>query len=119
MASTKNFKSNELKCSCCGDENIEQWALEKLQLVRDSVDRPLAITSAYRCSNHPVEARKPKGKVGTHRQGIAFDIYVANGLERGEIVTAGILHGASGIGVDKNFVHLDWRDTDLVMWVYS
>ncbi|MGJ8660499.1 MAG: D-Ala-D-Ala carboxypeptidase family metallohydrolase [Bacteroidota bacterium] len=116
MASSKNFSSDELKCSCCGEEKIQQWALDKLQAVRDIVGRPITVTSAYRCSNHPVESRKTKA--GTHNQGIAFDIYVASGVERHELVTAGLLVGASGIGVDKNFIHLDWRDSIPVIWSY-
>lgn len=116
MANTKNFKSEELACSCCGKEEIQQWALDKLQAVRDIVDRPLSITSAYRCSNHPVEARKTKA--GTHNQGIAFDIYVASGVERHELITTGLLVGANGIGVDKNFIHLDFRDSTPVVWTY-
>ena len=118
MADSKNFKSEELACSCCGKEEIQQWALDKLQAVRDIVGRPLSITSAYRCSNHPVEARKLTGKVGTHSQGIAFDIYVSSGTERHELITTGLMVGANGIGVDKNFIHLDFRETTPVVWTY-
>ena len=116
MANSKNFKSEELACSCCGEEHIQQWALDKLQAIRNAVGRPLRITSAYRCINHPVESRKKKG--GTHHDGIAFDIHVSSGAQRYEIVSLGIKHGANGIGVDRNFVHLDFRDTARVVWVY-
>ena len=37
MASSKNFTSDELKCSCCGEEQIQQWALDKLQVIREEV----------------------------------------------------------------------------------
>lgn len=116
MATSKNFKSEELACSCCGEEHIQQWALDKLQMVRNSTGRPLKITSAYRCGNHPVEARKKKA--GTHHQGIAFDIYTSNGAERYQIITQGLLAGATGIGVAKSFIHLDWRDDTPVIWTY-
>ena len=116
MASSKNFSSNELKCSCCGDEYVEQWALDKLQAIRNSVNRPLIITSAYRCSQHPNEISKTKA--GTHSQGIAFDIAVSNGAERYQLIAQGLLHGATGIGVDKNFIHLDFRGTIPVVWTY-
>ena len=116
MASSKNFSSDELKCSCCGDEDIQQWALDKLQVIREEVGRPLAITSAYRCANHPAEKRKVKP--GTHNQGIAFDVAVNNGAERHEIIGQGLLHGATGIGIAKTFVHLDFRDGVAVSWVY-
>ena len=114
---TKNFKPYELTCSCCGASGVQQWALDKLQGLRDEVGRPLAITSAYRCANHPNEASKTKP--GEHFNGVAFDIHVTNGAERMQIVQLGIKHGAKGIGVANGFVHLDWRDAVVpVMWVY-
>jgi len=116
MAQSKNFSSKELQCSCCGSDGVQQWALDKLQLIRDEVNRPLTITSAYRCKEHPVE--RSKAKAGTHNQGIAFDILVSNGSERHQLITLGLLHGATGVGVDKNFIHLDWRDDAPVAWVY-
>ena len=116
MAESKNFKSEELACSCCGEEHIQQWALDKLQGVRNAVGRPLIITSAYRCENHPVESRKKKA--GTHNQGIAFDIHVSNGAERYQIITQGLLAGATGIGVAKTFIHLDWRNDTPMSWTY-
>lgn len=115
MASSKNFTSDELKCSCCGQEKIEQWALDKLQAIRDEAGRPLKINSAYRCKNHPEEAKKIKG--GTHTQGIAFDIAVSGGAQRMEIIKLGIKHGINGLGVANTFVHLDWRDDDSA-WKY-
>ena len=115
-ASSKNFSAEELVCTCCGESGVQQWALDKLQMVRNSTGRPLKITSAYRCKNHPVESRKKKA--GTHNQGIAFDIYTSNGAERYQIITQGLLAGASGIGVAKSFIHLDWREDMPVVWTY-
>jgi uncharacterized protein YcbK (DUF882 family) len=115
-ASSKNFSADELTCSCCGSHGVQQSALDHLQEVRESAGRPLTITSSYRCPNHPVEAKK--SKPGTHAQGIAFDVYVGNGAERFEIIQLGLKHGATGIGVAKSFVHLDWRNSTPVSWVY-
>lgn len=116
MIESKNFTASELTCSCCGKSGVQQWALDKLQQVRDSYLRPMTITSAYRCDEHPIEKAKSKG--GTHNQGIAFDIYVGSGAERYELIMCAMLCGASGIGVENNFVHLDWRDSTPVMWGY-
>ena len=116
MAESKNFKSDELKCSCCGKSGVQQWALDKLQAIRDEYNKSMTITSSYRCSDHPVE--RVKSKAGTHNQGIAFDVYVSNGAQRYELVSLGIKHGATGIGVDRNFVHIDFRNTTRVVWVY-
>ena len=116
MAESENFKADELTCSCCGKSGVQQWALDKLQTIRDEYNKPMRITSSYRCSNHPVE--RVKTKAGTHNQGIAFDVAVSGGAERYELVSLGIKHSANGIGVDRNFVHLDFRDTARVVWVY-
>jgi zinc D-Ala-D-Ala carboxypeptidase len=116
MYSTKNFDASEFVCSCCGSYGIKKEVVDKLQEIRTMADRPLTITSAYRCSNHPVEAKK--SKPGTHNQGIAVDIHVNSGAERYELITLGLLLGAKGIGVAKTFIHLDWRDGDGVTWVY-
>jgi zinc D-Ala-D-Ala carboxypeptidase len=116
MAESKNFKSEELACSCCGDEQVQQWALDKLQAIRDEAGRPLKITSAYRCINHPVEARKKKG--GTHNQGIAFDIYYANGAHMHQLLRLAVLSGATGVGIAKNFIHVDWSKDRTAGWTY-
>ena len=116
MAKSKNFSSDELKCSCCGEESIQQWALDNLQFIRDDACRPLKINSAYRCENHPEEAKKAKG--GTHTKGIAFDIAVHGGAERMEIIKLGLKHGATGLGVADSFVPLDWRDGVPGSWKY-
>jgi len=117
LAETKNFKPDELKCSCCGHHGVQQSALDKLQQIRDKVGRPLIITSAYRCKDHPAEAVKQRP--GQHHTGVAFDIAVSNGVERMEIVQQALALGAKGVGVAKGFVHVDFRLTDFpVCWVY-
>ena len=116
MAKSKNFSESELVCSCCGESGVQQWALDKLQAIRDDYGKPMTITSSYRCSDHPVE--RSKAKAGTHNMGIAFDVHVHSGNERYELVSLAMKHGANGIGVDKNFVHIDFRDTIRVVWVY-
>lgn len=117
VAETKNFSKDELKCSCCGEYGVQQWALDKLQTIREEFSRPMKVTSSYRCEKHPNE--RTKQKLGTHTQGIAFDIYVADATSRYDIVSLGIKHGANGIGVANNFVHLDFRDTTRVVWLYG
>lgn len=116
MAESKNFSESELVCSCCGKSGVQQWALDKLQAIRDEYGKPMTITSSYRCENHPVE--RSKAKAGTHNQGIAFDVHVYGGNDRYELVSLAMKHGANGIGVDKNFVHIDFRDSIRVVWVY-
>lgn len=116
MSESKNFSESELACSCCGASGVQQWALDKLQAIRDDYGKPMIITSSYRCPEHPIE--RIKAKAGTHAMGIAFDVHVNGGNDRYELVSLAMKHGASGIGVDKNFVHIDFRDSIRVVWVY-
>ena len=52
-ALTKNFARYEFQCPCgCGQQSVDMELAEKLQLIRDKVDRPLKITSGYRCITH-------------------------------------------------------------------
>ena len=52
-AIAKNFTKSEFECPCgCGQQSVDTELAEKLQLIRDKVDRPLKITSGYRCITH-------------------------------------------------------------------
>lgn len=121
MVSTKNFHPDTdplLKCSHCGMEGVKQEALDKLQLIRDDFGKGMRITSSFRCSKHPVEARK--SKPGTHNKGVAFDIACTSSADRYTLVELAYKHGAKGIGIHKSFVHIDFDETRpaTVMWLY-
>ncbi len=119
-ARTKNFNPDvdkRLRCSCgCGGSGVQQWALDKLQLVRDDAERPLTITSGWRCRDHSSE--RQKAQPGQHNLGVAFDVAVNGGAQRYELIRLGLKHGATGIGVAKTFVHLDWREGAPMAWEY-
>ena len=122
MDSTASFSARELSCRCpscqqAKPHRMQEVALRGLQAVRDEANRPLVLTSAYRCAKHPEEAKKEAP--GRHNQGLAVDIKVSSDRERAEIVDLGLAHGARGIGVAKSFVHLDWRTGPKAMWLYS
>lgn len=113
---SKNFKQHELACKCgCGVNRIKKEALDKLQAIRDELG-PLTLTSAYRCANHPVEARK--ARPGQHNHGHAFDISAPDGSMKFKIIEVALKHGATGIGIHKNFIHVDWRESTPVAWLY-
>lgn len=114
--STKNFAAVEVSCSCCGEHGIRKGALNRLQHIRETLGRPLRINSAYRCSDHPAEAKK--AKPGQHHLGVAFDIACSNGAGRMEIVKAALDVGATGIGIHSSFVHVDFRESTEVLWLY-
>lgn len=121
MYQTKNFSARELRCKCpiCNRNQPHKMKIEvvdKIQAMRDSIGRPLVITSAYRCAKHPVEAKK--AKPGQHNAGTAVDIAFESSNQRYEIIKAAIQQGATGIGWGNGFIHVDFRDSTPVAWDY-
>ena len=124
MIKTKNFNPDydkKLLCTCgdvdCDKRSVTQETLDRAQLVRDDANRSLYITSGGRCTHHKDE--KHRTKPADHQKGIALDIGVNGGFERGQIVELGLKHGFNAIGIAKDFVHLGYRAGDpLVMWTY-
>ena len=112
----RNFKISEFDCKHTGENRMNPWFLSLLDALRNECSFPFVITSGYRSPKHPIEAAKDSP--GTHAQGIAADIRVRNGTERMLIVKNALKLGFSGIGVAKDFVHVDTRETSEVMWVY-
>lgn len=120
LAKTKNFDpavDTMLGCSCgCGRNEVKQWALDKMQLVRDDVSFPMRITSGFRCERHVAEAGKHTP--GQHYNGWAFDVEARTAAQRFKLIQAALKHGATGIGVGKTFVHMDWRFGTPAIWSY-
>lgn len=112
----RNFKLSEFACSHTGKNEMDSSFLSKLDELRDRCGFPFVITSAYRDITHPVEAKKNKG--GTHTQGIAADIRVANGNQKHTIVKEAMAMGFTGIGIANTFIHVDTRTTTPVIWTY-
>jgi len=81
-----------------------------LELIREECGFPFIVTSAYRCTQHPVEAKKTNA--GAHTTGKAVDI-ATNGENAYKLVQIALKHGVEGIGIsqkgDRNsrFIHLD------------
>ena len=118
---SKNFPVEELRCKCpeCQSNvpnEVNQEDLDALQRVRDAIDTPLVLTSAYRCANHPREASKRKP--GRHHYGDGFDIRVPWGRKRMRIVEFALKHGFKGFGYADTFLHID-RRSDYNSWSYK
>lgn len=124
IVQTDNFHpahDHKLLCTCgnlnCDKRSVNQSTLNRVQLVRLDANRPLTVTSGGRCPLHKDEAHRTTP--ADHQQGIGIDIAVSGGVERGEIVRLGMVHGFNAIGVAKGFIHLGYRKGQkLVMWVY-
>jgi zinc D-Ala-D-Ala carboxypeptidase len=112
---SSHFSTRELACSCCGENKIQYEALKQLELLRIKLGRPVILNSAYRCSNHPEE--RHKSTIGTHVQGIAFDIR-CHPREVAKLVSIAYDLGFRGFGYAKSFLHIDMREYD-GGWFYS
>lgn len=118
---TNNFPAIELRCRCVRCDLTEpnqcsQEALSALQALRDAYDKPIVLASAYRCPEHPVEARK--SKPGKHNEGVAFDIAVPWGRDRIKLIGLAMVYGFTGFGFANTFLHIDMRDIP-TSWGYN
>ena len=103
------FSMDEMRCQCgCGQDGMDATFMEQLTSLRADWGKPMTVTSAYRCPNHPIEAKK--AKPGTHSTGRAVDIAV-QGADAYALLCAALGHGFTGIGVQQKggsrFLHLD------------
>jgi hypothetical protein len=115
---SEHFKSAELRCRHCGREGVRRELLDVLESLRAKAG-PLKVNSAYRCPNHPAEARK--SKPGFHARGLAADLVPLAMSIRALYEVVRAEPRIKGIGVDHaaGYIHVDVRDTvELVLWVY-
>tara|TARA_R110000787_G_scaffold104340_8_gene211240 strand:- start:7320 stop:7688 length:369 start_codon:yes stop_codon:yes gene_type:complete len=119
-----NFSLSELECSCGCPENLTKVELlDALQAVRDILDKPMKITSGYRCAFHN------KGVGGSesssHLFGTAADIYVPSSNYGYEIMRAIFLSQSfCRVGYGKMsgtlvlHVDIDSNKASPVLWGY-
>ena len=113
----KYFKLSEFDCTQTGKNHMKPRFLKAIDELRERCGFPFIVVSGYRAPEHSIEAAKPTGP-GMHSKGLASDIRVRNGIERGLIVSNAIEMGFCGIGVAHTYIHVDLRDSDLVIWTY-
>ena len=106
--------------ACAGmTHQMQPFVMNNLQQLRDYMNEPLTIMSAWRCAEHPVE--QIKLKPGQHYEGRAVDIYVTSGAMAYKIIKYALTNlGATGFAYSKEggFVHIDWRKGVGVTWNY-
>jgi hypothetical protein len=115
-----NFNSSEFDChgsKCCSSTLIDEKLVTYLQRIRSHFNKPIIISSAYRCATHN---RNVGGATGSrHSKGQAADIYI-KGVSPAEIAKYAESIGVLGIGLyetdkDGYFVHIDTR-TSKYFW---
>ena len=119
----KYFSIDELKCQHCGEHNMDESFMVKIEALRQDLDFPFVVTSAYRCKDHIIE-RKKKAP-GAHSTGHALDIAVS-GDQAYRLLREALNVGMTGIGVNQKgpnrFIHLDdleWDKDRPRPWVWS
>ncbi len=112
----KYFQIEEFNCQETGNNQMDKQFLLLLDTLRHKCGFPFVITSGYRDPTHSIEAKKEKP--GKHSEGIACDIQVKNGAERFTLIDEALCLGFTGIGIHKDFIHVDTRKTTPVVWVY-
>jgi len=115
---SRHFSRRELQCKHTGYCDMDQGFLDKLDALREAFGAPLVLTSAFRHSTHPVEAKKPVP--GIHASGRAADISVT-GEDAYRLVHLAMELGFGGIGVAQSakgrFIHVDTRPKRTI-WTY-
>ena len=96
MQASVSFKWSELECKCgCKTRYIEDEAIDKLQKLRDILQRPIIINSAARCPLHNVRVGgSPKSQHRATKQSpsTAFDISL-KGLHKKDVLKQQRLQG--------------------------
>jgi len=110
------FKREDFDCQETGENFMEEEFILRLDELREACAFPFIITSGYRSVDHSIERKKEKP--GMHTKGIAADIKVRDGIQRRLIVAWALDQHFGGIGVAKQFVHVDIRESSPVLWCY-
>ena len=109
------FNLSEFTCPCCKRVMLHPKLLVKLIELRKIIEKPVYITSGYRC---PKYNQKVGGVINSyHRIGLAADIKVKD-INLIELLGYAEDVDFSGIGFyeKKNFLHLDVRPTKHTHW---
>lgn len=107
---TKNFKASEFKCKDkCGKIYIAKELVEKLQELRDHFEKPINVSSGYRCISHNKAIGSTSGSDSPHCMGLAADICVSGHTSEEVAIVAEQL-GFDGIAyINDNYIHLDLK----------
>lgn len=116
MSDFRFFEVSEFDCTHTGENRMEHGFIELLDELRLICEFPLVVTSGYRSPNHPIEKVKPVP--GTHAQGIAADLQTVDSYRRYILLKNAFVLGFTGVGVGKDFIHLDTRGGKPRVWTY-
>jgi len=103
---SKNFTDSEFVCPCCNGGIVSEMLIAKLQELRDLINKPIIVTSGYRCQQY----NKSIGGYShsPHLTGEAADIKVK---DLSPVTIASIAQRISymRIGIYPKHLHIDIR----------
>jgi uncharacterized protein YcbK (DUF882 family) len=101
-----HFKPYEIACRHCGELGHDTDAMELLEVLRKLINKPMYITSGYRCPAH--NAMVGGAPLSLHKTGQAFDIALTPEIDKGILIGRARNIGWGGVGSSyETFVHLD------------
>ena len=124
---TPHFKINELECHCgCKEMGMVDDMLRILEEIRTEMNRPLRLSSAFRCQTHNNKISEVKN--GAHTIGKAVDVLIS-GADCLRLLESARKHGISGVGLSqrgehgRRFCHIDILSPSEAprpaIWTYS
>lgn len=124
MRLSRHFVLNELKCSCGKCEttasDIDSNLVYNLEKLRDAFGLPLKINSGYRCEDHNKAVGGAKNS--QHKYGKAADISTKhfNSEDKYRLIQLIFrMNTFTGIGIHRDFIHVDTRKSPKpIVWVY-
>lgn len=102
----------------CSSLDMSAAFMERLERFRETVAQPIYLNSAFRSMSW--EATHNRSGSSMHTRGRAVDIQCRSNQERLKFVRAAIACGFNGIGIGRNYIHLDDRAdcSNPCMWLY-
>ena len=104
---SEHFKVKEFRCKDGSDfVYIDDDLIEILESLRQFIGKPITIVSGFRTNayNHKIGGAERS----YHTQGMAADIYANISMTALAVYAA--MMGARGIGIYKDWVHIDTRE---------
>lgn len=107
-----NFTREEFDCKETGENEMQDFFMEKIQAIRTEYCQPMKVNSGYRSPLHSLEAKK--SKPGEHCHGCAVDI-ACSSKEALAIIAIALKLGITRVGVSQRngvgrYVHLGMGD---------
>jgi len=114
----KHFKLEEFICPCCGQCDMNEEFLKRLDKAREIAGVPFHINSGYRCKEHNKSVGGSPNS--SHLKGLAVDVRTTTIKNRYAILKALLSVGFSRFGIGKSFIHvdIDKDKTQNIIWDY-